>query len=197
MFKQAQSCSLVLSLPLTHCLSLKKLGKMGLLLTCLQAVGDSWILSKHKAVKCSVLGPHPDQTSTDLQKVGFPGVHVSVTPRGLSDGRPPETYADCYYCDCESSLPSVPWWFYVFFVLHSIDDFLNCCDSLLQDILWEVLRWLETHPQEVVILACRNFDGLTKKLHCNLIACIKEIFQCKLCPRNVSMRSCFSSFFQE
>ncbi|NWQ89628.1 PLCX1 protein, partial [Burhinus bistriatus] len=61
----------------------------------------------------------------------------------------------------------------------------------VQDILWEVLRWLETHPQEVVILACRNFDGLTKKLHCHLIACIKEIFQCKLCPRNVSMRSFF------
>ncbi|XP_037232657.1 PI-PLC X domain-containing protein 1 isoform X2 [Falco rusticolus] len=57
--------------------------------------------------------------------------------------------------------------------------------STTQDILWEVLRWLETHPQEVVILACRNFDGLTKKLHCLLIACIKEIFQCKLCPRNV------------
>ncbi|NXH13331.1 PLCX1 protein, partial [Bucco capensis] len=59
----------------------------------------------------------------------------------------------------------------------------------VQDILWEVLRWLETHPQEVVILACRNFDGLTKRFHCHLTACIKEIFQCKLCPRNVSMSS--------
>lgn len=48
-----------------------------------------------------------------------------------------------------------------------------------------MLKWLETHPQEVVILACRNFDGLNKKHHCHLIACIKEIFQCKLCPRNV------------
>uniref|UniRef100_A0A3Q2TTH4 Phosphatidylinositol specific phospholipase C X domain containing 1 n=1 Tax=Gallus gallus TaxID=9031 RepID=A0A3Q2TTH4_CHICK len=55
---------------------------------------------------------------------------------------------------------------------------------IVQDILWEVLKWLETHPQEVVILACRNFDGLTKKLHCHLITCIKQIFQCKLCPRN-------------
>ncbi|KFV76665.1 PI-PLC X domain-containing protein 1, partial [Struthio camelus australis] len=55
----------------------------------------------------------------------------------------------------------------------------------VQDILCEVVKWLETHPQEVVILACRNFDGLTKKLHCHLIARIKEIFQCKLCPRNV------------
>ncbi|NXS75473.1 PLCX1 protein, partial [Pandion haliaetus] len=67
----------------------------------------------------------------------------------------------------------------------------------VQDILWEVLRWLETHPQEVVILACRNFDGLTKKLHCHLVACIKEIFQCKLCPRNVSMRSLFFLLFKE
>ncbi|XP_068779017.1 PI-PLC X domain-containing protein 1 isoform X3 [Struthio camelus] len=57
--------------------------------------------------------------------------------------------------------------------------------STTQDILCEVVKWLETHPQEVVILACRNFDGLTKKLHCHLIARIKEIFQCKLCPRNV------------
>ncbi|NWI61577.1 PLCX1 protein, partial [Calyptomena viridis] len=56
----------------------------------------------------------------------------------------------------------------------------------VQDILWEVLRWLETHPQEVVILACRNFDGLTRRLHSHLVACIKEIFQCKLCPRNVT-----------
>ncbi|KAJ7408381.1 PI-PLC X domain-containing protein 1 [Willisornis vidua] len=55
----------------------------------------------------------------------------------------------------------------------------------VQDTLWEVLRWLETHPQEVVILACRNFDGLTKRLHSQLVACLKEIFQSKLCPRNV------------
>ncbi|XP_027498883.1 PI-PLC X domain-containing protein 1 [Corapipo altera] len=55
----------------------------------------------------------------------------------------------------------------------------------VQDTLWKVLRWLEAHPQEVVILACRNFDGLTRRLHSHLVACIKEIFQCKLCPRNV------------
>ncbi|NXA36049.1 PLCX1 protein, partial [Eudromia elegans] len=61
----------------------------------------------------------------------------------------------------------------------------------VQDILCEVLKWLESHPQEVVILACRNFDGLTRSLHCHLVARIKEIFRCKLCPRNVSMRSIF------
>lgn len=95
------------------------------------------------------------------------------------------------------SLPHRQWSVgFMSFPLHSTDDFLSCHDSLFQDILWEVLSWLETHPQEVVILACRNFDGLTKKLHCHLIACIKEIFQCKLCPRNVSMRSPFSSFLR-
>ncbi|NWI16224.1 PLCX1 protein, partial [Crypturellus soui] len=64
----------------------------------------------------------------------------------------------------------------------------------VQDILYEVLKWLESHPQEVVILACRNFDGLTKSLHCHLVARIKEIFHCKLCPRNVSVRSFFLLF---
>ncbi|KFP87403.1 PI-PLC X domain-containing protein 1, partial [Apaloderma vittatum] len=55
----------------------------------------------------------------------------------------------------------------------------------VQDTLWQILRWLETHPLEIVILACRNFDGLTKKLHRLLVAYIKEVFRSKLCPRNV------------
>lgn len=112
-FKQAQNSSLILSLPLICYLSLKKIGEMVLLLTCLQAVGDSWVLPKYKAVKCSVLGPHPEQTSTDLQKVDFPGVHLSGPPCGLSDGHPPETYPDFHHCDSESTPPSTVCWFYV------------------------------------------------------------------------------------
>ncbi|XP_030427456.1 PI-PLC X domain-containing protein 1 isoform X2 [Gopherus evgoodei] len=57
--------------------------------------------------------------------------------------------------------------------------------SITQDILREILKWLQTHPQEVVILACRNFDGLTKELHHHLISCIKKIFHSKLCPKDV------------
>nr|XP_005283332.1 PI-PLC X domain-containing protein 1 isoform X2 [Chrysemys picta bellii] len=57
--------------------------------------------------------------------------------------------------------------------------------SITQDILWEILKWLQAHPQEVVILACRNFDGLTKELHHHLISCIKMIFHSKLCPKDV------------
>uniref|UniRef100_A0A8C4VKT6 Phosphatidylinositol specific phospholipase C X domain containing 1 n=1 Tax=Gopherus evgoodei TaxID=1825980 RepID=A0A8C4VKT6_9SAUR len=58
--------------------------------------------------------------------------------------------------------------------------------AVVEDILREILKWLQTHPQEVVILACRNFDGLTKELHHHLISCIKKIFHSKLCPKDVS-----------
>uniref|UniRef100_A0A8D0GJP9 Uncharacterized protein n=1 Tax=Sphenodon punctatus TaxID=8508 RepID=A0A8D0GJP9_SPHPU len=61
---------------------------------------------------------------------------------------------------------------------------------LVEDTLWEIWRWLLTHPWEILILACRNFDGLTEEHHCHLISCIKRIFCCKLCPKNVSIHSC-------
>ncbi|XP_025770264.1 PI-PLC X domain-containing protein 1 [Puma concolor] len=55
--------------------------------------------------------------------------------------------------------------------------------SLVQDTLTEISEWLESHPQEVVILACRDFDGLTDNLHEYLVACINNIFGDMLCPR--------------
>uniref|UniRef100_A0A8C9J167 PI-PLC X domain-containing protein 1 n=1 Tax=Panthera tigris altaica TaxID=74533 RepID=A0A8C9J167_PANTA len=57
--------------------------------------------------------------------------------------------------------------------------------SLVQDTLTEISEWLESHPQEVVILACRDFDGLTDNLHEYLVACINNIFGDMLCPRGV------------
>ncbi|EGW04900.1 PI-PLC X domain-containing protein 1, partial [Cricetulus griseus] len=39
------------------------------------------------------------------------------------------------------------------------------------------------HPCEVVILACRNFEGMTDELHEYLVGCIKNIFGDMLCPR--------------
>uniref|UniRef100_A0A8C9J102 PI-PLC X domain-containing protein 1 n=1 Tax=Panthera tigris altaica TaxID=74533 RepID=A0A8C9J102_PANTA len=53
------------------------------------------------------------------------------------------------------------------------------------DTLTEISEWLESHPQEVVILACRDFDGLTDNLHEYLVACINNIFGDMLCPRGV------------
>ena len=55
-----------------------------------------------------------------------------------------------------------------------------------QDTLTEISEWLEGHPREVVVLACRNFEGMTEGLHEYLVGCIKNIFGDKLCPRGVS-----------
>lgn len=54
-----------------------------------------------------------------------------------------------------------------------------------QDTLTEISEWLENHPREVVILACRNFEGMTDDLHEYLVTCIKNIFGDMLCPRGV------------
>ncbi|XP_064223908.1 PI-PLC X domain-containing protein 1-like [Aotus nancymaae] len=54
--------------------------------------------------------------------------------------------------------------------------------ALVEDTLPEISEWLERHPREVVILACRNFEGLSEDLHDYLI-CIKTIFGEMLCPR--------------
>ena len=47
----------------------------------------------------------------------------------------------------------------------------------------EISEWLENHPQEVVSLACRNFEGVMEDLHEYLMGCIKNIFGDMLCPR--------------
>ncbi|XP_057696453.1 PI-PLC X domain-containing protein 1 [Corythoichthys intestinalis] len=51
------------------------------------------------------------------------------------------------------------------------------------DTMWSVASWLESHPKEVVILACRHFEGLTDRLHHFFISAIKKIFGSKLCLR--------------
>ncbi|XP_064133922.1 PI-PLC X domain-containing protein 1-like isoform X2 [Loxodonta africana] len=55
--------------------------------------------------------------------------------------------------------------------------------ALVEDTLTEISEWLEKHPREVVILACRNFEGMTEDLHEYLVTCIKNIFGHVLCPR--------------
>ncbi|XP_057575160.1 PI-PLC X domain-containing protein 1 [Hippopotamus amphibius kiboko] len=55
--------------------------------------------------------------------------------------------------------------------------------ALVEDTLTEISEWLENHPREVVILACRNFERMTEELHEYLVTCIKNIFGDMLCPR--------------
>lgn len=61
----------------------------------------------------------------------------------------------------------------------------GCAPVPAQDTLTEISEWLESHPREVVILACRNFEGMTQDLHEYLVTCIKNIFGDMLCPRGV------------
>lgn len=61
--------------------------------------------------------------------------------------------------------------------------------SPAQDTLTEISEWLEGHPREVLILACRNFDGMTADLHEYLVTCIRNIFGDMLCPRGVRHRA--------
>nr|XP_012294618.1 PI-PLC X domain-containing protein 1-like [Aotus nancymaae] len=56
-----------------------------------------------------------------------------------------------------------------------------------QGRLSEISEWLERHPREVVILVCRNFEGLSEDLHEYLISCIKTIFGEMLCPRRADL----------
>ncbi|XP_073920304.1 PI-PLC X domain-containing protein 1 isoform X3 [Castor canadensis] len=55
--------------------------------------------------------------------------------------------------------------------------------ALVEDTLTEISEWLESHPREVLILACRNFEGMDDDLHEYLTTCIKNIFGDLLCPR--------------
>ncbi|KAJ6667480.1 hypothetical protein lerEdw1_016601 [Lerista edwardsae] len=68
----------------------------------------------------------------------------------------------------------------------------------VQDALLDILGWLEAHPWEVVVLAFRNFDGLDEEHHSHLVAYIKKIFCCKLCPRKVvpTLRNLWSCGYQ-
>ncbi|KAK2506793.1 hypothetical protein MC885_011941 [Smutsia gigantea] len=55
--------------------------------------------------------------------------------------------------------------------------------ALVEDTLTELSDWLEQHPREAVILACRSFEGMTEGLHEYLDTCIQNIFGDMLCPQ--------------
>ncbi|XP_028856773.1 PI-PLC X domain-containing protein 1 isoform X2 [Denticeps clupeoides] len=55
------------------------------------------------------------------------------------------------------------------------------------DTLQEIATWLDSHPKEIVILACRQFEGLSEKLHETFIHLLKRTFGSKLCPRMATL----------
>lgn len=67
------------------------------------------------------------------------------------------------------------------------------------ETLMSVAGWIQTHPKEVVILACSHFEGISEKLHEEFIFSIKKIFGSKLCPKkepDLSLRSLWASGYQ-
>uniref|UniRef100_A0A3Q2XZ65 Si:dkey-66a8.7 n=1 Tax=Hippocampus comes TaxID=109280 RepID=A0A3Q2XZ65_HIPCM len=61
------------------------------------------------------------------------------------------------------------------------------------DTLRSVAAWLESHPKEVVILACRHFEGLSDALHHFFICNLKKLFGAKLCLPDWSLRRLWAS----
>ncbi|KAM3875836.1 PI-PLC X domain-containing protein 1 [Diretmus argenteus] len=67
------------------------------------------------------------------------------------------------------------------------------------ETLETIAAWLQRHPQEIVILACSHFEGLSHKLHESFILSLKKLFGSKLCPRKESvltLRSLWASGHQ-
>ncbi|XP_061083182.1 PI-PLC X domain-containing protein 1-like isoform X2 [Conger conger] len=46
----------------------------------------------------------------------------------------------------------------------------------------KIAVWLDSHPKEIVILACSHFEGLSEKCHERFILNLRRIFGRKLCP---------------
>ncbi|XP_034559991.1 PI-PLC X domain-containing protein 1 isoform X2 [Notolabrus celidotus] len=67
------------------------------------------------------------------------------------------------------------------------------------ETLSSVASWLDSHPKEVVILACSHFEGMDDRLHCSFIYSLKEMFGSKFCPRTESvptLRTLWASGYQ-
>ncbi|XP_039984201.1 PI-PLC X domain-containing protein 1 [Xiphias gladius] len=67
------------------------------------------------------------------------------------------------------------------------------------ETLFSVAAWLESHPKEIVILACSHFEGMDDRCHESFIFSLKKLFGSKLCPREESvltLRSLWASGYQ-
>ncbi|KAJ8253164.1 hypothetical protein GJAV_G00209820 [Gymnothorax javanicus] len=52
----------------------------------------------------------------------------------------------------------------------------------VKDTLGDIAKWLNSHPKEVVILACSMFEGMNPTLHQDIISFLKNIFGSKIFP---------------
>lgn len=62
-----------------------------------------------------------------------------------------------------------------------------------------VATWLNSHPKEVVILACSHFEGMDDQCHETLVFSLKRLFGSKLCPQqesSLTLKSLWASGYQ-
>ncbi|XP_034387613.1 PI-PLC X domain-containing protein 1 [Cyclopterus lumpus] len=66
------------------------------------------------------------------------------------------------------------------------------------ETLESVSVWLESHPKEVVILACSHLEGMDDRLHQSFISSLKRLFGSRLCPQKeaLTLRRLWSSGHQ-
>ncbi|XP_056235220.1 PI-PLC X domain-containing protein 1 [Seriola aureovittata] len=67
------------------------------------------------------------------------------------------------------------------------------------ETLKSAATWCESHPKEIVILACSHFEGMDDRCHESFIFSLKKLFGPKLCPRKESvltLRSLWASGYQ-
>ncbi|XP_047442046.1 PI-PLC X domain-containing protein 1 [Mugil cephalus] len=70
--------------------------------------------------------------------------------------------------------------------------------TVLETLVY-VADWLKSHPKEIVILACRHFEGIDDIRHESFIFSLKKLFGSKLCPRKESvltLRSLWAAGYQ-
>ncbi|XP_029939620.1 PI-PLC X domain-containing protein 1 [Salarias fasciatus] len=67
------------------------------------------------------------------------------------------------------------------------------------ETLFSVATWLNSHPKEIVILACSHFEGMDDRCHESFVFSLKRLFGSKLCPHQESvltLRSLWASRYQ-
>lgn len=78
---------------------------------------------------------------------------------------------------------------------HVIYTHLTVLETLLS-----VATWLNSHPKEIVVLACSHFEGMDERCHESFIFSLKRLFGAKLCPQQESdtltLRSLWASSHQ-
>ncbi|XP_063049930.1 PI-PLC X domain-containing protein 1-like [Engraulis encrasicolus] len=68
----------------------------------------------------------------------------------------------------------------------------------VEETFRQMSKWLAEHPKEVVIISCKNFDGMNSDDHQGFITQLMDIFSNKLCPNTETptLQDCWDKNYQ-